>query len=132
MWARGARTGAVSLVDHRDGSAQGGLAALEPPGKAAELDLAVEHLVETPAEVFDVDHIVWKQERVHDLVVGLGKDRVEAAAQLLLGFLRLVGADAPDDRVHGMVGAARVDRDPAHAALHHPLRDLPLAPGPAS
>src|SRR6266550_4281655 len=124
-WARGTRTAAASLVKHRDGSAQGGLAALEAPREAAEPDLAVQHLVELPAEVLDVDHVVRKKQRVHDLIVLLREDLVEAAAQLLLRLLRLIGADAPDHGVHGMVGASCVDREPAHAALQNPFREGP-------
>src|SRR5437867_8440780 len=74
------------------------------------------------------DDVVREQQRVHDLVVGLGEDLIEAAAELALRFFGLVGADAPDDRVHGMVGAAGVDRDPAHAAFEHPLRERPRRP----
>jgi len=58
---------------------------------------------------------------VHDLVVGLGKDRVKAAAQLLFGLLRLIRADSPDDCVHGVVGASGIDCDPAHSAVQDPL-----------
>ena len=65
-----------------------------------------------------------KEERVHDLVVLLGEDLVEASTQFLLRLLRLVGPDAPDDGVHGMVGAARVDGDPADPAIQHPLGEL--------
>src|SRR6266851_5614822 len=85
--ARDIRMAAAScLFDHRDGAAQRGLAALEPPRKASEKDLLVD---------------------------------------------RLVGPDAPDDRVHRMVGAARVDREPAHAAVEHPLRELARRAGVA-
>src|SRR5438132_1319397 len=114
------RAGFTSF-EYGDGAARRRLAALEAPWKAAERDLPVEHLVDSPAQVFDVDDVVRKEQRVHDLVVGFRKDLVEAPAQLLLRVLRLVGADAADDGVHGVVGAAGVDRDPAHAALQHPL-----------
>src|SRR5207249_8677740 len=40
-------------VEHGDGAAQRGLAALEPPREAAEQDLAVEDLVQPAAEVLD-------------------------------------------------------------------------------
>src|SRR5437660_7504058 len=108
---------------HRDGAAQRGLAALEAPREAAKLDLPIEHLVDLPTQVLDVDDVVREEQRVHDLVVGLREDLVEAAAQLLLRLFSLVRANAADDSVHGMVGAARVDGDPAHAAILHPLRE---------
>src|SRR5258708_16195861 len=122
LWpGHGIRTAAVSLVEHCDGAAQGSLAALEAPREAAELDSLIQPLVDLAAQVLDMDDVVRKKKRVHDLVVGHREDLVEAAAQLLLRLLRLVGADAPDDGVHRVVGAAGVDRNPPHAALHHPL-----------
>src|SRR3981081_4641975 len=90
--ARGTRKAAASLVQDRNRAAQRRLTALETPRKAAELNLLVQHLVDLPAQVFDVDDVVRKEQRVHDLVVGLGKDLVETLAQLLLRLLRLVGA----------------------------------------
>src|SRR5205807_10496154 len=119
--ARGTRTEQAS-IDHRDRATQRSLAALEAPREAAELNLPVEHLVELSAEVLDVDDVVWKEQRVHDLVVRLREDLIEAAAELLFCLFGLVGADATNDGVHGMVGAADVDRDPADAVLQHPLR----------
>ena len=107
--------------------------AASPPwkrhGKQPELDLLVQHLVDLAAQVLDVDDVVREEQRVHDLVVGLGEDLVKAPTQLLLRLLGLVGADAPDHGVHRMVGAAGVDRDPAHAALHHPLGECAGRPG---
>src|SRR6266851_523638 len=117
---RGIRTVRVSL-DYGHCAARRCLAALEPPWEASEHDLLVEHLINVTAEVLDVDHVVGKKQRVHDLVVGLRKDFVEAATELLLRLFGLVGPDAADDRVHGVVGAAGVDRDPPHTALQHPL-----------
>src|ERR1700686_2870372 len=104
--ARGTRKAAASLFQHGDGPAKCGLAALEPPREAAELDLLVQHLVDLPAEILDVDDVVREQQRVHDLVVGLWKNLVKAPSQLLLGLFSFVRADAPDDRVHRMVRAA--------------------------
>src|SRR5207248_2558403 len=109
---RGTRTGrASSLLDHGDGAAQRGLAALEAPRKAPELDLAIEHLVDLAAQVFDVHDVVREQERVHDLVVGFGEDLVQAATKLLLRLLGLVRTNAPDDGVHRMIRAAGIDGD---------------------
>src|SRR5712664_149588 len=101
--ARGTRTAEASLLHHGDGPAKRGFAALEAPREAAELDLLIEYLVDLPAQVLDVDDVVREQQRVHDLVVRLGKNLIEALAQLLLRLFRLVGADAPDDRVHRVV-----------------------------
>src|SRR5712692_8214248 len=115
--------GGFNSLQHRDRAAGRCLAALEAPREAAEHDLLVEYLVDVPAEVLDMDHVVRKQQGVHDLVVGLREDVVEAAAEPFLRFLGLVGADAPDDGVHRVVGAAGVDRNPAHAALEHPFRE---------
>src|SRR6266852_3599497 len=117
---RGTRKAPASL-DDRYRAAGRGLAALKAPRKAAERDLLVEYIVDAATEILDVDHVVRKQQRVHDLVVGFWKDIVEPATELLLRVLGLVRTDAPDDRVHGMVGAAGVDRDPAHPSLQHPL-----------
>src|SRR5690349_6125321 len=113
--------GFKSVFDHGDGAAQRRLATLEAPRKAAEEDLSVEHLVQPAAQVFDVDDVVWKQQRVHDLVVGLGKQLVQAAAQLLFRLFGFVVADAADHRVHRVVGAARVDGDPSDAAVEGPF-----------
>src|SRR6266568_6840870 len=114
------RAGFTSL-DDCDGAARRRLAALETPRKAAERDLLVEHLVNSAAQILDVDDVVRKQQRVHDLVVGFREHLIQAAAELLLRLLRLVGADPADDGVHRVVRAARVNRDPAHAALQHPF-----------
>src|SRR5260370_11473862 len=119
-WVRGMRTVPASL-DYRHRAAGRCLAALEPPWEASECDLLVEHLIDVTAEVLDVDHVMWKKQRVHDLVIGLRKNFVEAAAELLLSLLGLVGPDAADDRVHRVVRAAGVDRDPPHPALQHPF-----------
>src|SRR5438270_5449342 len=78
-----------------------------------------------------MDDVVRKQQRVHDLVVSLGEDLVQAATQLALRVLRLVGADLADDGVHRMVRAARVYGDPADAALQHPFRKCARGPGVA-
>src|SRR5712691_1402779 len=120
-----------SLLQHGDGAAQRRLATLEAPRKAAEQDLPVEHLVELSAEILDVDDVVRKQQRVHDLVVGLGKDLIQAATELLLRLLRLVGADPADDGVHRVVRAAHVNRDPAHPALQDPFGEGARRPGMA-
>src|SRR5579864_6928081 len=106
-----------------DRAAQSSFAALEAPRKTAELDPGVKHLVDLTAEVLDVDDVVRKQQRVHDLVIRFRKDVVEAAAELPLRVLGFVGADAPDHGVHRMVGAAGVDRNPTHTAFEHPLRE---------
>src|SRR5467141_2155952 len=95
MLVRGTRKAAASLVENRDCAAQRGLAALETPREAAELDLLVEHVVDLPAQVFDVDDVVRKQKGMHDLVVGPREDLVEALAELFLSLLRLVGANPP-------------------------------------
>src|SRR5216683_192396 len=116
---RGIRMVPASL-DDRDRAARRRLAALEAPRKASEQDLLVEHLIDVAAEVLDVDHVVRKKQRVHDLVVGFREDLVEAAAELLLGLL---GADTPDHRVHRVIGAAGVHRYPPHAASQHPFRE---------
>src|SRR5919201_856938 len=81
-WYRNGGGFTWSVLEHGDGPAQRRLAALEPPREATEHDLAVQHLVEPAAEVFDVDHVVREQQRVHDLVVGLGEDLVQAATEL--------------------------------------------------
>src|SRR4029077_7333262 len=120
--ASGIRTGRVSLFQHRDGAAQRRLAALKPPRKAADEDLLVEHLVEPAAQVFDVDDVVRKKQRVHDLVIGLGEELVEAATQLLLRLFGFVVADAADHGVHRVVGAPGVDGDPSDATVESPLR----------
>src|ERR1700686_3948192 len=75
--------GGFTLFEHRDRAAERSLAALEAPREAAEKDLAVQHLVDLAAQVLDMDDVVRKQQRVHDLVVGLGPDLIEAAAKLL-------------------------------------------------
>src|SRR5712664_3227486 len=92
---RGIRKVPASL-DDRDRAARRRLAALEAPRKASEQDFLVEDLIDVPAQVLDVDHVVRKQERVHDLVIRLREDVVEAATKLVLRLLGLVGADAPD------------------------------------
>src|SRR6266853_5291507 len=92
---RGTRTVRASLDDGHH-AAQRCLTALESPREAAQRDLLVEHLVDVTAEVFDVDQVVGKKQRVHDLVVGLRKNFVEAATELLLRLFGLVGSDAPD------------------------------------
>src|SRR5690242_7611980 len=120
--------GFTPSLDDGDGPAQRGLAALEAPRETAKRDLAVEHLVDVAAEVLDVDHVVREEQRVHDLVVGLRPMLVEQT-DLLLRLLGLVGPDAADHGVHRMVGAARVDGDPAHAALEHPLGKFARRPG---
>src|SRR5882672_350233 len=127
--ARGTRTGLASRFDDCDGAAQGRLAALETPWKTAELDLLIQHLVDLPAQVLDVDDVVRKQKGVHDLVVGLRENFVQALVELLLRLFRLVGAYPPDDGVHRVVGAAGVDGDPAHAALEHPFGEGAGGPG---
>ena len=68
-----------------------------------------------------MNHVERKQERVHDLVVGLGEDLVQAAAELLLRLLGLIGSNPADHGVHRMVRAAGVDRNPAHASIPDPL-----------
>src|ERR1700716_660570 len=93
MSVRGIRKAAASLGEDGDRSAQRSLAALEPPGAAAELDLLVEHVVDLPAQVLDMDDVVREQKRVHDLVIRLREDLVEAPAQLLLSLFGLVGAN---------------------------------------
>src|SRR5690242_5237112 len=123
--------GFKSVFDHCDGAAQRRLTALESPRKAAEEDLSVEDLVQTAAKVFDVDDVVWKQQRVHDLVVRLGEDLVKAATQLLLRLLSLVVADPADHGVHRVVGAAGVDGDPSDATVESPLRKGARGPGVA-
>src|SRR6266851_10520480 len=100
---RGTRTAAASFFEDCDRTAQGSLAALEPPREAAQLDLLVQHLIDLPSQVLDVDDVVREQKRVHDLVVGLRKDLVEAPAQLPLSLVGLVRTDAPDDGVHRVV-----------------------------
>src|SRR5207245_5191363 len=111
------------VLAQRDGAAKRRLSAREAPRKTAEEDLLVEDLVDLTAEVLDVHHVVRKQQRVHDLVVGLRKDLIQTAPELLLGLLRLIGADAANHRIHGVVRAAGIERDPAHAAVEHPLRE---------
>src|SRR6266550_67820 len=118
---RGTRTAAASLVEDCDDAAQRRLTALETPREAAELDLLVQHVVDLPAQVFDVDDVVRKQKGMHDLVIGPGEDLVEALAELFLPYLRLVRANPPDDGVERMIRAACVDCDPADTALEHPL-----------
>src|ERR1700694_3236683 len=121
-WGRGTRTEAASL-QNRHRAAGRCLSALEAPGKPADGDLRGQDVIDLAAQVLNVDDVVRKKEAVHDLVVGLWKDLVQAAAELFLCLLRLVAADAPDHRVHWMVGAAGVNRNPSHAALQHPLRE---------
>src|SRR5262249_48621115 len=103
---QGALLAGGSLVLYRDSAARAKAAPppLEPPGKAAEMDLAVEDLVYLAAKVLDVDHIVGEQQRVHDLVVRFRKDLVQRSPQFGLGILRLVWPQAPDHRVHRMIG----------------------------
>src|SRR5438477_13205434 len=87
--ARDTRTGPASFLNDDDSAARRSLAALEAPRKTAEHDLLVEHLVDPAAQVLDVDDVVRKKQCVHDLVVGLQKHIVQAAAELLLSLLRL-------------------------------------------
>src|SRR2546422_2712914 len=111
------KCGGFKLLHDRDSAAGCRFAPLESPREAAECDSLIEHLVYAPAEILDVDHVVREEQRVHDLVVGFRKDLVEPAAELPFRIFGLVRADSTDDRVHGMVRAAGVDRDPAPASL---------------
>ena len=69
-----------------------------------------------------------EKKRVHDLVILFREDVVQRASELGLRFLRFVGAQAADDRVHGVIGAAGIDCQPANAAVEHPLRERPGRP----
>src|SRR5712691_157783 len=53
--------GGSNSLQHRDRAEGGRLAALEGPREAAEHDLLVQYLVDVPAAVLDMDHVVRKQ-----------------------------------------------------------------------
>src|SRR4029453_14511798 len=81
-----------SLLQEGDRPAERRLPANELPGAAAELDAPVGHLVDLPAQVLDVDHVVGEQQGVHDLQILLGEQLVQGAAEGGLGVLGLAWA----------------------------------------
>src|SRR5207248_1427859 len=104
-------------------------AAHETPREAADGHPLIQDSIDLPARVFDVDDLVWKQVVVHDLDVVVWPDLFERPAKCGGAFASVIGSDLTNDRVHRMIGTARVDRQPADPARLDPVGKLACRTG---
>ena len=106
-------------------AADAGFTIHKAPGEEADLHAPVEQQVDLAAEAFGVDDRFGEHVDVHQLVLAVIEELLQALTKFLLedllGLLGLAGHPGADDGVHRVVGGAAVHRDPAQFHLLRPF-----------
>ncbi len=93
----------------------------------------IEEQVDIPADALGVDDAEGEHLDMHQLVLAVIEELLQALPVFLLedllGLLRLAGHPGADDGVHGVVGAAAVDGDPAQFLGFGPLGEFAIGTG---
>ena len=79
----------ILFAYERDEAAEGGLATAEFPGEAANPDALVQHVVNLPTGIFDVEDAVRKHVIVHQLQIVIGPDFLQGFARAFRRILPL-------------------------------------------
>ena len=105
------------IFQEGNGPADAGFAIHKAPGEEAHLDPPVEQQVDLAAKAFGVDDRYRGTSRCASAGTCPREEFLQRLAIFLLehvfGFLGLAGHPGADDGVHGVVGGAAVDGDPA-------------------
>src|SRR5258708_34659326 len=97
---------AAASLDDCNRAARRCFAALKAPREAAEHDLLVEHVVDLPTEILDVDDVIRNFPRVPDLLVLLGGESCVVGGQVFRGLPRVLGPASTRAPVPGGGGVA--------------------------